>query len=57
MLAVLADGSLAWLTSERLYQQLTEKEADTYVNNAFKIQIKGLGNYPIIWGQTCIKIK
>lgn len=26
---VLIDGSLAWLSSERAYQQLTETEADT----------------------------
>ena len=24
------DGCLAWLSSERLYQQLTETDADTY---------------------------
>ena len=29
MLVVLADRSLAWLSSERLYQQLTETDADT----------------------------
>ena len=27
---MLADRSLAWLSSERLYQQLTETDADTY---------------------------
>ena len=27
---MLADRRLAWLSSERLYQQLTETDADTY---------------------------
>jgi hypothetical protein len=27
---VLVDRNLAWLSSERLYQQLTETDADTY---------------------------
>jgi hypothetical protein len=27
---MLTDRSLAWLSSERLYQQLTETDADTY---------------------------
>jgi hypothetical protein len=27
---MLADMSLAWLSSERLYQQLTETDADAY---------------------------
>jgi hypothetical protein len=27
---MLADRSLAWLSCERLYQQLTETDADTY---------------------------
>jgi hypothetical protein len=30
MPVVLADKSLAWLFSERLYKQLTEADADTY---------------------------
>jgi hypothetical protein len=30
---VLADGSLAWLSSEMLYQQLSERDADTTVNH------------------------
>ena len=28
--AVLTDGSMAWLSSEKSYKQLTETEADTY---------------------------
>ena len=30
---MLADGSLAWLSSEMLYQQLSERDADTTVNH------------------------
>jgi hypothetical protein len=30
-LNVLTDGSLTWLPSEKPYQQLTETDADTYI--------------------------
>jgi hypothetical protein len=35
---VLADKSLALLSSERLYQQLTETDADTYRNHWTEIR-------------------
>jgi hypothetical protein len=31
LLVVFADRSVAWLSFERLYQQLTETDADAYI--------------------------
>jgi hypothetical protein len=35
---VLADKSLAWLSSERIYQQMTETDADTYSQPTIRLK-------------------
>jgi hypothetical protein len=36
---VLTDISLAWLSSERLYLQLTKTDADTYLHATIKLKL------------------
>ena len=35
---MLTDGNLAWLSTERPYQQLTETYVDTYTQSTFRLK-------------------